>query len=314
MKKISFLNEYIKLGQPVHSRLAAFQAYFSYKGFEVNDASNTGCRYVFYSMPPFRGFSVFFQSKRKVILDIRDGWSIAQASGYGGNSPPKPFKAFITKQVEKFIIKRSYVAITCTTGLVRHLESVSGRKIILIPNGISEERIELIKKLKCNHNLSGKSEDILKFVCAGQFSEYGKDKVEKLLNVIAARYFEDKLVIELIGSSPEANDWTIDYFNKITAGRGVINILPRMNEEELFKQMLNADFGLTIIRDPLYDLGTKVYDYIALGMPVVNYFDVPNNFTNYFDACLDVPFNKTSEMPEIRRSVLIEQGLKDVKF
>lgn len=313
MKKISFLNEYIKLGQPVHSRLTAFQAYFSYKGFEVNDASETRCRYVFYSMPPFRGFSVFFRPKRKVILDIRDGWSIAQASGYGGNSPPKPFKAFITRQLEKFIIRRSYIAITCTLGLVQHLEKVAGRKVILIPNGISDERLELIKNLKNNKTYKTK-DNSLRFVCAGQFSEYGKDKVEKLLNVIAARYSENKLVIELIGSSPEANDWTIDYFNKITAGKGVINILPRMNEEELFKQMLNADFGLTIIRDPLYELGTKVYDYIALGIPVVNYFDVPNNFTNYFDACLDVPFNKISGIPEIRRSVLIEQGLKDVTF
>lgn len=106
----------------------------------------------------------------------------------------------------------------------------------------------------------------------------------------------------------------MSYFSEITAGRGVANILPRMDERALFKQMLSADYGLTIIRDPLYELGTKVYDYIALGLPVVNYFDEPNNFTDYFDACLDVPFGRNSKIPEIRRSVLIEKGLKNVDF
>jgi hypothetical protein len=75
--------------------------------------------------------------------------------------------------------------------------------------------------------------------------------------------------------------------------------------------MLNADFGLTIIRDPSYEFGTKIYDYIALGLPVVNYFDTANNFTRYFDACLDIPVNTNASIPEIRRSTLIESVLSN---
>lgn len=71
---------------------------------------------------------------------------------------------------------------------------------------------------------------------------------------------------------------------------------------------------MTILRDPSYDFGTKVYDYIALGLPVVNYFCEPNSFTDYFDVYLDVPFNNEAVAPEIRRSKLIEAVFSNIEL
>ena len=87
-----------------------------------------------------------------------------------------------------------------------------------------------------------------------------------------------------------------------------------MERSCLFDAIASCDYGLSIVRDPDYEFGTKIFDYIALGLPIVNYFDAPNNFTRYFNACLDVPFEVNAGLPEIRRSALIEKELSKLEF
>lgn len=305
-----FESQQAVLGTPVDSRIKAFRAYFKSRGFVENNKKQV---YIFISMPPFRNFSDFFAPKRKVILDIRDGWSIAQASGYGGNVKKKPLKAMLTRIVEWFIIRRAYLTITCTHGLQAHLQKVSGKEVLLIPNGVLDEDFVLAEKLINAQNKKNDLEELV-FCCAGQFSEYGADKVKKLCNVIITRYQDKKIKIQLIGSNKGKNSWVNDYLQDKSSGRAILEVLPRMSREKLYQTMVKADFGLSILRDPDYDFGTKIYDYIALDLPVVNYFDKPNNFTQYFDACLDVPFNKQTAPPEIRRSYLIKRALDNKEF
>jgi glycosyltransferase involved in cell wall biosynthesis len=310
-----FKSELFRKGSPADSRLKAYKNYFHEKNHHVLDEKlmlsiffkNQDCHFIV-SMPPFRNFWFFFIPGVKIILDIRDGWSIAQKSGYGGNVKRKPFKSKMSRVIERFIIQRSYLSITCTPGLQEYLSKVSDRKLLLIPNGVNDEDLELIDSLK-DLKIELKDSRQLVFCCAGQFSEYGKDKVRVLLQVIADRYQGKKLIIQLIGSNQKANSWVAEHFNMLTSGNGKVEILPRMGKKELFSTMLKADYGLTILRDPSYEWGTKIYDYIALGLPVVNYFDRPNGFTDYFDACLDVSFNNNVKAPEIRRSVLIKSAL-----
>ena len=310
MPLIDFIEMKNQIGSPAHARVSAFQDYFNSSACEHVP---NGKEYFFISMPPFRRFNVFLKFRARIILDLRDGWSIAQASGYGGTIRKKPIKAWISRKIEWFLIRRSFITITCTPGLQKYLEKVSGLRVILIPNGISDQRLSLIKKLKKEHSIGQDNGKII-FVCAGKFSEYGVDKVKKLISVIATRYSGRSTEIRLLGADPEKNQWLRDYYKKLTKGGGSVHLLPRMGEEDLYKNMMEADYGLTIIRDPDYDFGTKIYDYIALGLPVVNYFERPNNFTDYFDACLDVGFGRRLEIPEIRRSALIEQGLKEIEF
>lgn len=305
MRNFFVLNKTPASNTPFYMRLCAFKEYF-------DERVTGGDNYFFCSMPPFRGFKHFLHIGNKIVLDIRDGWSIAQATGYGGNVRSKPFKALITRQIERFMISRSFLTITCTRGLQEYLEELSGRQVFLIPNGISEEDYLLSIKLK--KQKKEKSKDELVFCCAGQFSEYGADKVKKILRTIINRYFDEKIKIQLIGSNKEKNSWINDFLKRESGNRAYLEILPKKSRQELYEIMVMADYGMSILRDPSYDYGTKVYDYIALGLPVVNYFDEPNNFTNYFDACLDVPFNENAKIPEIRRKKLIENALKDVDF
>lgn len=309
--KIKIINSSLISGTPIHSRVNAFKKYFDELG--IGGTQNKKPEgYTFISMPPFRNFEFFLNPRTKVILDIRDGWSIAQATGYGGTVKRKPFKAMVTRLVEKILIRRSCLTITCTNGLQKHLEKVSGRKVYLIPNGLLDEDFEFAKKLKMQKK--EKVGDELVFCCAGQFSEYGSDKVKNLCQTIISRYPDKKIKLQLIGSSKEKNIWLDDFLIEQSSGRAYLEILPRKNRKELYEEMAKADYGITILRDPSYEFGTKVYDYIALGLPVVNYFREPNSFTNYFDACLDVPFNNEAVVPEIRRSKLIEAVFNDIEL
>lgn len=269
---------------------------------------------VLLSMPPFRGWWLFFLPFTKVILDIRDGWSIAIDSGYGGNASKNHFKAKIARMVERWAIRRSFISITCTTGLQAYLQSVAGHGLIFIPNGIGDDDLQIIKTIKNNIAIKKKMDEIV-FCCAGQFSEYGQEKVKILLQTVAQRYAaQGFLVIRLIGCNHQKNLWLIDYFKQLTNERGRVEILEKMEKRRLFEIMVTSDYGLSVLRDPEYEFGTKVFDYIALGLPVVNYFDSPNKFTDYFDGCLDVPFNKKTRIPEIRRSVLIANALENVNW
>lgn len=164
-KKIKFNNKGSVIGSPVNSRISAFRSYFKSNGFIESDKRQD---YVFISMPPFRNFGAFFNPKLKVILDIRDGWSIAQASGYGGNVKKKPFKAMLTRIIERIIIRRAYLAITCTNGLQEHLKKVSGKDILLIPNGVLDEDFLLAEQLIKNQGEKAGSDELV-FCCAGQF-------------------------------------------------------------------------------------------------------------------------------------------------
>ncbi|WP_067865117.1 glycosyltransferase family protein [Neptuniibacter marinus] len=312
MKFIVFVNSNLEKGQPIYSRIKSFSDYFLSKGFGIDFSFKTilldNTNYLFISMPPFRNFWLFFIPGLNIILDIRDGWSIAQETGYGGIVRKKAFKAKISRLIERFAIRRSYLAITCTPGLQKYLSQISNRELVLVPNGINDNDLDLINQLKIKSKKE-KDNNTVFFCCGGKFSEYGQDKVKKLLRIIASRYRGKKLVILLIGCNKNANYWVESFFSQLTSGNSEVKIIPRMHKKELYITMLNSDYGLSIIRDPDYELGTKVYDYIALGLPIVNYFDEPNNFTNYFDACLDVSFNKCAKIPEIRRSILIKSVL-----
>lgn len=328
--KVVFVSPELKIGTPVYERVMAYKAYFEnargISSFDFLNAdrdaviryairSNKAKTLFVISMPSFRNWALFMIPALKVFLDIRDGWSIAQADGYGGLVKRKKVKAWLSKKIERFAIVRAYLTVTCTLGLKEYLEKISGSNIVLIPNGISSSRLELIQKKNCpNHDRSNFDHSVITFVCAGKFSEYGIENAKMLLNVITRRYSGVNLKVKLIGSCPKRNAWVSNFFGRISNGRGSVDILPRASENELFSIMQGSNYGLVLLRDPGYEFGTKVYDYIALGLPIVNYFNEPNNFTRYFDACLDRPLSENSVIPEIRRDILIAHALESVRF
>jgi len=296
-EKILFLYPMnLKEGQPAKERIDSFIEFYKEKNFEIYiwDIPSSiiekfrliyflykkRINYIFLSMPPFRNWFIFGLPFIGVILDIRDGWSIAMESGYGGTVKPKKIKAFISRMIERVAIKKSKLTITCTPGLQKYLKELSSREIILIINGYRKKDYEIVQKLKSNLNLEEKSYSFDIAVVAGKFSEYGEDKVKKVLNKINS--MNKKIIIKLIGVDISKNRWVLEYVKKEHLNNIKIEILSRLNKEKLYEQILKSNFGITIVRDPSYDLGTKVFDYILCEKPIYNYFEEDNEFTNFF--------------------------------
>src|SRR5690554_5920017 len=157
---------------PASERISAFKRYYENRGEACNVLSSPEAsvwsifnaarreKTVFLSMPAFRRWWLFLVPGVRVILDIRDGWSIAMSSGYGGIAQVKPVKAFIARIIERLAIKRSLFTITCTPGLRYYLEKISGRDIVLITNGVESRTLEnicddIIRVARANSSIEG---------------------------------------------------------------------------------------------------------------------------------------------------------------
>lgn len=309
-----------KAGQPAVQRINSFKRFYEKNNCIVhtkeipetikekleliNFIYQKKIKNIFISMPPFRNWFVFFLPFVNIILDIRDGWSIAMKSGYGGTAKPNKSKAFVTAFVEKFAINRAALTITCTNGLKNYLERLASKQVLLIMNGYSQNDFEVVRKLKKqvkkNNNLS-----VHTAVCTGQFSEYGQKKIKMILSKINKH--NKKTIIKLIGSSRENNEWILKWIKEKNLLNIKLEILPRMNREEMYKNILEADYGIAVIRDPDYDFGTKVFDYILCEIPIFDYFDKPNKFTDYFKSFLTSSSEKTFTNSFLRESLIDEK-------
>jgi len=284
-------------GQPSFERVRAFRDIFIEQGMSVLEAEQPvsfkekwalikliksgQIKNIFNSMPQFRNWWLFWLNSVNIILDIRDGWSIAMRSGYGGTVKPSTFKAWIARRIERFALNRAALTITCTPGLQAHLQKVTGKEVLLILNGYSEKDKEIVGKIRSEMLVDSNPNELIAIV-VGQFSEYGRDKAEIVIKKLSKKYCDKKIVLRLVGSNPEKNAWIANFIqsNKIHNIR--FEILKRMSRESMYKQILRADVGVTIIRDPDYEFGTKVFDYILCGKEIFNYFDDANLFSDFF--------------------------------
>lgn len=291
-------------GRPVSERMDAFADFFSKEGIKVgthpaprslreffglvNFIYKEGYRNILLTMPPFRNWSLCFLPRINVILDIRDGWSIAMRSGYGGTSKVAPFKAKLARMVEQIAISASTLTITCTPGLAAyHSTKCARRKIALIPNGFPDRDFPLVQEMIQKRGTSTISKRDNIFICAGKFSEYGLEKVKELILYISKSNLKKVCKIIVYSNSKESNDWinlfikenninNIIFMNEYSVDRGVI-----------LNKIIESDFGIVMLRDDRYEFGTKVFDYIVCGKKVLTYPFTPSAFTDYFKNSLD---------------------------
>jgi hypothetical protein len=233
------------------------------------------------STPPFSYAILSLLPFCKIILDIRDGWSIAIKSGYGGKVNKSEFKFKIASLLEKIFINLSYETVTVTKGLAEHLERVSGRKITIIENGYSGNFLEpnpTIEKLS--------SKETLNLICAGKFAEYGRHHVISLLKNIREEFTFQTCKINLVGCDKLENQWIQKHClqNNLDI---TINIQDRLNKKALSKYLLDFDAGIVLLRNDSYEYGTKVFDYIQHGMPFFGNYSKQSNFYFYFRPYLE---------------------------
>ena len=224
----------------------------------------------------------------RIVLDWRDGWSVSMYSGYGGTVPPSKFKAIIAKTIECSATFLARGVVVCTPGLLEYHECIMpkflSKKIRMIPNGHELTPSSLFsEKNKICFN------DRLTATCIGKFSEYGVERSLYALKVISERYSRSHVFIRLIGSDPIANSKIVgvaSVFKNLS-----IEICPRQNRDSVTESLKASHIAIAIIRDDEYELGTKVFDYVAMGVPILDVFDKKSKFRQYFSGCFDTDYD-----------------------
>lgn len=251
---------------------------------------------IYFSGPPFGVYFValyvgMLLSSDKLIMDIRDPWSFHIEEGYGGTVKPQPsgLKAKLARFIEKRIYKRCSRFIVCTPGLAARYGLLFGdsEKISLIYNGhqldesLLKERASALKKER----------SIVKIVCCGAFAYTGNVMACRLMNRLKG---EKNKYIELnfVGT----DNRTVDIFKNVKMKNIKIVFTERMPYKMALKKVIEADVGILALRNEDFDYGTKVFDYIGLGVPIYDLFDHEKMFYKNFKAWIT---DRLDELPQL---------------
>lgn len=231
-------------------------------------------------------------ANKPLVIDFRDPWSLNIATSYGADntfpSLQQRIRLRISRIIEKFCYKTCEHFVVCTEGMKTeyHKLFTNDRKIRLITNGYDFDPREY-------DDMPEQREEEIQFVCMGKFAEGSKKKASFILSEIKRHSEETRYSVRLIfvGANREQNE-------PLVCKLGLnAQWYPRLSYDEALTIAANANFGLCMVRNETYEYGTKVFDYIGLGLPIYDYFKEDNNFTRYFKEYLSteitrIPFEK----------------------
>lgn len=215
--------------------------------------------------------------KHKLYIDFRDGWSLNIRTNYGHgqiDGYTGMIKQKLSEFIEIFAYRNSQKFIVCTPGMYQEYSILfhDTSKLLLALNGHDMETSEM-------NRLRSRAKNPYKIVCCGKFLSYKLVEMEKY----------KKLLAKMINDLQKINDDFIIYFigTDECTKESLYNLphthfLPTMKYGDVVKFMADAGMALALIRDESIDFGTKIFDYIALGIPVYDLFDHRKNFYQFF--------------------------------
>lgn len=190
------------------------------------------------------------------ILDFRDSWSINH--GYDGRSPglAARFRQFLFGLIERVSIRFASHVIFASHRLEEdytELFPAWRAKYSTIDNGFDPEDFEWIEPRRIQAGPT--------LILAGQFHIYTPDAVDALMQCLIDR---PALHFIYVGGEQAIIEEAAE-----RAGVGKqVTALPYTPYAEVLRLTAGADVGL-MTHGMIYGLGTKIFDYLALGKPTV---------------------------------------------
>ncbi|WP_202079426.1 hypothetical protein [Caldalkalibacillus salinus] len=243
----------------------------------------------------------------KLLVDFRDPWSLNIKRAYGKKKKlMNVIKYSVSVLIEKQVYNICRYFIVCTTGMSEEYTKLfkDCSKIKLITNGHTlDVNREELKENKFNNKIN--------YVCIGKFAEYSLEKAIKTLQSIQMFCSTNKVDYEIhfIGSEKKVNQNAIELSG---LSNSKMKFYGRRSYIEAIELAKKFDIGICIIRDEKLDFGTKVFDYIGLGLPVIGEFDKTENFYNYFReiiVCNDIPKVTLEDKIKYKRETIFKDFL-----
>lgn len=244
---------------------------------------------------------------KSLIVDFRDAWSLNIATNYGNEtkklSLKNKIKLYLVRLIEKYVYKNCEYFVVCTQGMKDEYSQLftNDKKIRLITNGY-DFLPEQYRNTKTKNN------NMTRYVCLGKFVEYGENKALKCLQLIKNKHKDgSSFCIELVGTNREKCEPLIKKLNM----QNHVRWYPLLPYEQALEIAANADFGISIIRDEALDYGTKVFDYIGLGLPLFDTFEENSRFREFFAEYISYEKKNISieKSKEFQRFIIFEKNL-----
>jgi hypothetical protein len=232
----------------------------------------------FLSAPPFLSCWLIFFAK-KYILDIRDGWSLQQKTGYGGQRRASQLTIYLTQKIEEFIGSRASVVSTVSPGLVAYWSRIHPNTELLT-NGLARDDLKYISSLASDTQPKVPSKPC-NIVCAGQLFRYDVNSAIVLMHEISRQFKGRHVNISCFGDLEGNRDVQDRLPNNVT-----VFFHPAIERKLLLRKISEADGGLIKLRTPEIDISTKVFDYIGLKKPIYGHIRdiqaIKDLFPDYF--------------------------------
>lgn len=223
--------------------------------------------------------------RHKLIVDFRDAYSIdIRERNYPGNY-------MLARITEKLVYKFCTRFVLVTPGVQKRYANIFGNadKLMVIPNGheLNREFLGQLSRRQVNNNL-------IKVVYPGIYSSYfSTNQAKRYIDILKRKLNKTGKEYEIIFIGTDIGT------KKLLRDEEYVKFIPdtadskRLPYEKTIEILNNADLVFMPI-DNDYGCATKIYDYLALGLPIFNFID-ENNWLHevigdrIVDSCENLP-------------------------
>ncbi|MFY0741929.1 hypothetical protein AB1K09_05305 [Solibacillus silvestris] len=224
--------------------------------------------------------------RKELIIDFRDPWSLNIKGGYNNTVKINQQKLKLAMKIEKISYQYCKYFIVCTKGMYEEYKDLfkSDDKLKLMTNGYDFEPVENTKDIDYSN---------LNVVCLGKFAEYDTEKAKKAIQeVLCLAKDKNNLKLNLIGSDRAINAALLDEFDLLDN----TVFYERMEYKQALEIASQCNLGMLVLRNENIEYGTKIFDYIGLGLKIIDNFEFDSLFKNEFNSfIINTSFNSVGK-------------------
>ena len=197
------------------------------------------------------------------VADYRDAWSLNYSMRHSGRGRRWLYQ-YLYPPIERSVVRSAASVMTVSPALCRELGDFLGRELHLLPNGFPEEIADIPPEAR---------DPQAPFTLAYAGSLYDHQRVEVFLAglrdfLLDKELAADELKVFFYGLNfnPRQRDRVRNFDPAL---RPYLHLSDRMPYARLIAKLKNADLLLLFANEAIDGSCMKVYDYIALGKPVL---------------------------------------------